>query len=174
MNEIIQSLQYILPSLVVFASSFFITRGFLKKEEKREKYKAILGNQKEISKIRLQAYERLCIFLERINPESLIIRSNTGQFSNSQMQQILLKAIREEWEHNLSQQLYVSEKTWLLTKNSKENIVKLINTVAIQLKPNNYAMELCTKLLEAHQEETPAPTKKALDNMRDEIQSIMI
>lgn len=173
MNDLNDSLQYILPSILVFASSYFVTRGFLKRDEKKQKYEVVLNNQKEISKIRLQAYERLCLYTERINPELLIIRINTSGITNNQLQQLLLKNIRMEWEHNLSQQIYVSDKTWQLTKDAKENIVKLINTVSSSLNPHNVSMELCTKLLEIYNEESPVYIEKAINNMRTEIQSLM-
>jgi hypothetical protein len=96
-------LKITLPSLLMLILVYFIVGGFFRNSEKREKLKVIRGNQKLITPIRLQAYERLVLLLERISPESLVMRADYPARTCKQLHSELLQTIRAEFEHNLSQ-----------------------------------------------------------------------
>ncbi len=169
MKDFLEISKYILPSLVVFMAAYLVIREFLKREEKKQKFDIYLANQKEITPIRLQAYERLIIFLERIHPESLIIRENENGLNNQQFQHKLINSIRTEFEHNLSQQIYISPKLWVLLKDAKESMIQLINAEALQLIPTDASLGLSKAVIESHMQFQNSAIDKAMEALKEEI-----
>ncbi|GAB7087738.1 DUF7935 family protein [Marinifilum fragile] len=172
MTGILEISKYILPSLVVFATAYFVIKAFFKRDEQKRKQEIFLNNQKEITPIRLQAYERLIIFLERIHPESLIVRENVIGMNNQQLQQKLVSAIRTEFEHNLSQQMYVSGELWKQIKAAKENIIQLINSEASQLITTDSSLGLSKAVIESHMQIQNAEIDKAIATLKNEVSTI--
>jgi len=148
MNDFLEILKYILPSLVVFAAAYYLIKLFLDNEQKKRTVDIKMAGYNIITPIRLQAYERLVLFLERISPESLIMRIHQPELRGLQLQTKLILAIREEFEHNLSQQVYISSQAWDMIKNAKEDMVKLINTAAAKLSDKASATDLSQKIFE--------------------------
>ena len=144
--EILEILKYILPSLVVFATAYFLIKQFIESEHRNKLIEMKMNNQavnqKFVTPIRLQAYERVILLLERISPNSLILRENIPGMTVMQLQSTLVKAIRDEYEHNLSQQVYISKQAWELVKTSKDEMVKLINEAAANIDSNAPSTEL--------------------------------
>ena len=172
MNEILEILKYVLPSLVVFAATYYLIKLFLDNEQKKRIADIKMAGYKIITPIRLQAYERLILLLERISPESLIMRIHKQEFSALQLQTALISTIREEFEHNLSQQVYVSSQAWELIKSAKEDIIKLINTASTQLNDNATSMELCQKIFELSLSQDKLLYKSALEFLKNEIRHV--
>ncbi len=174
MNEILEILKYVLPSLVVFAATYYLIKQFLENDNRKRmlelKMNNQANNQRFITPIRLQAYERIILFMERISPNSLIIRVSTPNMNVMQMQTAMIKAIREEYEHNLSQQLYISRQSWDLVKTAKEELVKLINNAAASVDGNANCTELAKVIFEISAKVEKLPVEIALDFVKTEIQ----
>ena len=168
----LELLKYTLPALLVSATAYFLIRAMLLREEKKLKLDVFLNNQKTITPIRLQAYERLIILLERIHPESLIVRENHADMSNQQLHQVLLTMIRGEFEHNLSQQLYVSPQAWVLIKAAKESLVQLVNAEALQLVPTDSSINLSKAIIEAHMQNKKSSLDEAIAFLKEEVHSL--
>jgi hypothetical protein len=128
--------------------------------------------QKIILPLRLQAYERIILFLERISPNNLIMRLNKPEMSSIQLQSALVKVIREEFEYNLSQQLYISLKAWELVKNAKEETIKLINVASGKIAETATSGELAKIILDMTVEKESLPVNAAIDEIKKEIQKI--
>jgi Na+/H+ antiporter NhaC len=105
---LLEILKITIPSLIVFLTAYFVLKAVLKKEHESRKIEVVLQNKKIITPLRLQAYERIVLFLERISPNSIIIRLQTPNMTIGQLHKEMLTTIRTEFEHNLSQQLYLS------------------------------------------------------------------
>ncbi len=88
---------------------------------------------KLVTPIRLQAYERMALFLERISPESLVLRCYQPGMDTKLLQGVMTKTIRDEWEHNLSQQVYISSEAWNRIRQAKDEMVGVINSAAITI-----------------------------------------
>lgn len=112
-----------------------------------------IENDKRILGLTLQAYERAALFLERINPVNIIPRLLKPGLKSSQLEKLLVDNIREEYEHNMSQQLYISDASWDQVKLAKESIIKLINTSATTIDNtapgSDLAKEILTKGVDA-------------------------
>ena len=147
MEDILEILKYTLPSLIVFLTAYYFLKKYFENESKKRIHQTLLKNQDVITPLRLQAYERIIILLERISPESLIIRINKPGYTCKQLQTELLNTIRIEWEHNLSQQVYITQKSWEVVKNAKSNIIQLINITANKVKEDSPSLNLSKAIL---------------------------
>jgi hypothetical protein len=136
----------------------------IKKTEIELKYK------EQVLPIRLQAYERMCLFLERISPPQLIPRLNNNQFSVGLFQQVLIQEIRNEFGHNLSQQMYISSNAWMLIKKAMEETILLINNTTVALDEDAQGIMLAKGVLENVRDHGIHTTEAALDFLKDEIQ----
>jgi len=170
--EIIEILKYTLPALIVLITAYLLIRIMIKNDGDRRNKEIILQNQKTITPLRLQAYERAILLLERISLDSLILRVNKQGMTSQKLQHEMLSAIRAEFEHNLSQQIYMSPQAWEVIKNAKINTVKLINTSATQVKPNSPSIEFSTNILEKIMEMEKSPTQVAIEFIKQEFNSL--
>mgnify|MGYP001489654823 FL=1 len=128
---IIEILILLIPAIIIAVTVIIIVRYYYKHSENERRAELILKNQEITLPLRLQAYERMTLFLERISPDSLLMRHNQSNITSRQLHSILLTSIRNEFEHNLSQQIYMSPKAWELVKNARSQIIKVINTAAL-------------------------------------------
>jgi len=141
-------LTYILPILLVMIFATIIVFLFIKQENKRKQFEIRANEGKELLKQRIVAYERLILLMERLQPESLIIREQKGNMNSMQFHQHLLKVVRKEFEHNLSMQLYVKDKTWDKVKRTRDTLVRIINSTATNVKPESPAIVLGHAIIE--------------------------
>lgn len=165
-------IKFTLPALITFLTAFFMIRLMLKREEESRRMDIALGNQKLITPIRLQAFERVILFLERIGPNHLIMRVQKPGLSVKELQRLLLANIRTEFEHNLSQQLYIDSSTWEIVRNSKEQTIKLINSCASQLNPDANGMLLSKEIFDQLIEMEKAPNQVAIDKIKIEVSTL--
>ena len=169
MTDFLEILKYTLPSLIVFLTALLILKLFLKNEERRRKFELSMSNKDNVLPLRLQAYERLILFLERISPDSMVMRLKNTRSNVAQMQNELINTVRTEYEHNLSQQTYVSAQAWELIKAVRAETIKLINTSAAELKPDEPGINLSKRILEKAMEMTNAPSFAALQFLKNEV-----
>ncbi len=133
----------------------------------------LLQDRKKTLPLRLQAYERLALFLERITVDSLVVREQDEDFTARDFHQHLLGVIRAEYEHNLSQQIYISGDAWSVVRNAKEGTLKMINQAAMKVNPDGPALNLSKKIIEIQMENDNSPTQAALDFLRNEARLMM-
>ena len=124
----------VVPSLIVAVTAFVLAKYFVENDQKKRLLELKFHSKELVTPIRLQAYERMAMFLERIDPNQLLFRVNNPELTAYQMQTILLATIRSEYEHNLSQQVYISPEAWEGIKNAKEKVVNVINLAAGHLE----------------------------------------
>jgi hypothetical protein len=172
MDTVLEILKYLLPALVVFATTFYMVRKYFEGEEKKRRHQLFLNNQTMITPLRLQAYERTILFLERISPENLIMRVNKSGFSCQQLQAELLQSIRSEFEHNLSQQIYISHGAWEMLKIARGRTIQLINTMAEKVGKDSPAITLSKAILESMVDEEKIPAADAIAFIKKEISQL--
>lgn len=168
MDPLFEIVKIVLPSAIVFLTAYYLVKNFLDHESRKRVVDLKLANQTVITPIRLQAYERVILFLERINPSSIVMRlSKIGGAQAFQSE--LLKTVRTEFEHNLSQQIYMSTKSWDAVVKAKEETIKLINVAATRVTTESSAMELAQAIVGVSAQLTELPTKAAIDFIKKEI-----
>jgi len=169
MDLFLEILKIILPAVIVFVTAFYLVKFFLDSESKRRMAELKANSQNLITPLRLQAYERVVLFLERIAPASLVTRVSRPGITIGGMQLELIKTIKAEFEHNLAQQIYLSTPAWGMVRNAKEEIIKLINISASQLDSRASGTDLAQKIIELSGQVQKMPTQVAIDFIKKEI-----
>jgi hypothetical protein len=169
MEILSEILKYTIPALIVFLTTWVILNKMISNDQDKRRQELILQNSRTITPIKLQAYERIVLFLERISLESLLVRVSTSDMKASQLHSALLTTIRSEFEHNLAQQIYMSPQAWEVVRNARSGMIKLINSEAETLQPATPAMVLSKQLLEKVMEMDKEPTRVAIDYLKAEI-----
>lgn len=147
MDAFVEILKILIPAGAVFAAAYFLVKRFLDNDQKRRKHELKKSTISTITPLKIQAYERIVIYLERINPNSMIVRVNKNGMSARQLHIDLLQAIKSEYEHNLSQQIYVSHGTWELVKTTKEEITQMVNISASKVAHDANSSDLAMMIL---------------------------
>lgn len=168
MEPLFQIVMIILPSGIVFLTTYYLVKNFLDHESRKKTLDLKLANQTVLTPIRLQAYERVVLFLERIGPNGMVMRANKNM-SAAIFQAELLKTIRSEYEHNLSQQIYMSNKSWEAVVKAKEETIKLINVASSKVSPDATGMELAQTIIAVSSQLSELPSKNAIDAIKREI-----
>ncbi len=172
MEHILEIVKYTLPSLIVFLTVYYFLKKYFENEDRKRKQQMLMKNQDVITPLRLQAYERIILYLERISPENLLIRVNKPGYKCKELQSELLNAIRTEWEHNLSQQLYVTHKAWEVVKNTKANIIKHINIISEKVNDDSPSINLSKAILESLMDQEKVPASDAIDFLKEEMNKL--
>ena len=173
-ETLLEILKYTLPSLVVFVAVYFALRSYMKSLIERERIQITHQNSKSLLPIQLQAYERLALFLERISPNNLIVRENQSGMSVSQLQFALISSVRAEFDHNISQQIYVSPRAWSTAVTVTDEVVKVINLVSASLSEDATGRELANAILQYYiNSERPFPNQVGIDIVKNEVRKLM-
>jgi hypothetical protein len=169
LSVILEILKYTLPALIVFLTAYFLLTRYMQREATTKALELKMKRDKEIVMLRLQAYERLALFLERINFAPVISRVRTPDMLASELQYAIVKNIREEFEHNLSQQIYISSSAWKLIVQAKEEMMKTVNLIGSQLPAEASAGQLINAIFNGvHNANATLPTEHALEFLKEE------
>jgi hypothetical protein len=171
MDLTFEIVKYSLPATLVLLTTWLLIKNFLKNSENQRKAELMMKGHEITLPLRLQAYERIVLFLERISIDSLLMRNNQPGMNSRQLHSELLSAIRNEYEHNLSQQVYMSAQAWEMVKNARAQMIKIINTAAEKVNPALPAIELNKQILENIGEYPKSPSQSAIDFIKTEIQA---
>ncbi len=173
MKEFLEILKYVLPSLVVLLTVWIMGKQFFGNWESQMRNSSNQSLRKTTLPIKLQAYERISLFLERITVDSLLVREKDNALNTRSFHQKLLASIRAEYEHNLSQQIYVSSEAWQIVKNAKEGVIKMVNMAAMEVNPDDPAIELSKKIIDLQMEINNSPSQVALEFINKEVKNIL-
>ena len=128
MDIILDILKFSVSGILVFLATFFVLKNLLDNREKERRHQMRIETGKILTPIKLTAYERLVLFLERIKPESMVVRIQYPTMKAGDLHLMYIQQVREEFEHNVSQQIYVSEDLWRFVVAAKESLLQFINT----------------------------------------------
>lgn len=168
-NFILEILKITLPAIIVAAGMYMVIRKYQERDYKTRLLELRMKNAEVVLPIRLQAYERVVLFLERISPSSLLLRVSSAGQSAAEYHRLLLSEIRNEFNHNMSQQVYMTEQAWQQVKHAREETVNLINRTKQELPENAKGTELAKKILENVLAGDADPTARAISFMKQEI-----
>lgn len=166
-------LQYCIPAILVGAVAYALIDRLLRNDEYRRNFELKKQLQSTITPVKLRAYERLAIFLERITPTAMIAAKLEPNMTAIQLQTLLLNEIRREFEHNYSQQLYVAADVWEAVRNANLNTVQLINLSAAQCQPNDPAVNLAQVIIKAYTGVNETAIDAAMQALKDEMGKIV-
>jgi hypothetical protein len=169
MQEFVDLLKILLPAGVVLFGMYLTVKTFLTKEFEKRLVDIKIKNTETVLPIRLQAYERMALFLERISPSNLVVRVNDPSFSSVVFHQQLLHEIREEFNHNLSQQVYMSDQAWENIKRAMDDVVSIINMAADKTNPQSRSIELGKNIFDLVGARNEDPVNNAIKFLKNEI-----
>lgn len=170
MDILLNILLVLIPSAAVFLTAFFSIKFFLQNEQKKKLLELRQNSRSVIAPIRLQAYERMALLLERIDLNRLVVKLNNPELTAGQMQVLLISTIRSEFEHNLSQQIYFSVDLWNQIRAAEEATINIINLSMAQLPANAMSLDLATSILSSVADKIP--TADAMLALKKEIQEV--
>lgn len=163
-------------ALIPAAAVVVVVYIFLKKQGEKEISSLSIQLKKERQKFflepRVDAYQRIVLLMERVNPHSLVMRIHDPKISAKAMQAELLNAIRNEFDHNVAQQIFISQDAWEMVKKSKEETVKIINIAAKQMEESASATDLSSKIFELISEIDELPTEITIRRLKEELQRL--
>jgi hypothetical protein len=173
-DYLIELSRYVIPSLISLAAAYFITHMFLDNELKKRNIELKQHGESIILPARMQAYERLTLFLERIQPDSILMRNNLASQGALELKQNLITEINTEYAHNVAMQMYLSTQAWIVIKDAKEQTINLINHSYIPLRPDASGIDLSKAILENVIQRNELPNQKALDFLKKEFQLMFL
>ena len=170
-SKFIELLSYTIPSLITGVVAYYFFDSHLKNEEGKRRYRLMQENQKQALPLRLQAYERLSLFLERITPANLLIRVSPLNDDKNHYENLLINMIDQEFEHNLTQQIYVSDNAWTIIRTAKNATIQIIRKTNMSERVTN-AEKLRETILSDLLENQP-PSNIALSYLKNEVVSFL-
>ncbi|WP_194850069.1 DUF7935 family protein [Nonlabens antarcticus] len=159
-----------IPALIVGITAYLLIKTFLDNEEKRRMFLAGKSLKPKTLPMRMAAYERLALFLERMKPNSLLVRTKTGDLTKSEYEIMLVATIEQEFEHNVAQQIYFSEECWNVIRAAKNTTIQKIRQVGMSNKSHT-ADELRSQIINEFMDGS-APSETALSYVRKEVREL--
>lgn len=164
---LLEVLQYAAPSLVTALLAYYFFLRLAKSEDFKNKLELLKEGKKATMPNRLQAYERLTLVMERINPSKLLVRITPTDDNKELYVQKLLVSIEQEFEHNLSQQIYISEGCWnalIASKNATRNLILEVSKNATIQSSQNLREAVLKKMID-----TNAPSNTGIAFIKEEV-----
>jgi len=170
---ILDIIKVAIPALIVFFTVYTIMGKFLDKQYQMSLLEYKERNQAAALPIRLQAYERLCLFCERISIPALLLRLRTNNMDSNALRYALMIAIQKEYEHNVTQQVYVSSKLWEIIKFCKDDTINIVNLVSDTVNADAPSEEFANALMKLIDERKMMTYDKALEAIKREAAQIL-
>lgn len=170
-SKLLEIAAYTLPALITGGVAYVMMQKFYNSEDSKRKFELIRENQKLALPIRLQAYERMVLLLERINPSQLLLRIAPSSTSKQDYATLLAHQIQTEFEHNLTQQIYVTAETWNMILKAKNSTVQMIRKNAIRediADANKLREAIMIELTEVE-----APSSIAISFIKEELKNVL-
>jgi RNase H-fold protein (predicted Holliday junction resolvase) len=170
-SKLFEILAYTLPSLITGGVAYYLFNSYFKDQEKKRRWVLQKENQKEALPLRLQAYERMALFLERINPSNLLIRVTPYSSDKNQYENLIIEHINQEYEHNLTQQIYLTDECWTIILTAKNTTIQNIRKTNMSEKvdsANKLREVILSDLLD-----TQSPSTLALSFLKNEVSSFL-
>ena len=169
MEEFLELLKYTVPSIITGVVAYIVIHKMIDQENKRHLMEVRKENLKYTTPVRLQAHERVLLLLERIDPVQVVNRVIKPGMTARNIQYEVIKDIKEEFNHNITQQLYVSKNTWDEVKKAKDDAFKLLTVVATKVETGADAMDFSRMLIQIQAEQEFYTSLSAIETVKKEI-----
>ncbi len=170
-TELIEMLKYTIPSLVSGGVAYYFFKEFAKSDANLQNFLQVKEDKKYSKSLRLQAYERMTLFLERITPANLVVRIKAINDNKQAYEMSLIHTIETEFEHNLTQQIYISEECWNVISSAKNTTIQLIIDASKDLNITN-ANQLREAIIKKVIDKQ-APSDTALAFIKEEVNMLL-
>lgn len=172
--QLLELAKYTVPAIVVLIATYLLVQRFLDTELRRKQLSLLQDTQHVTIPLRLQAYERLAIFIERIHFRNLVNRVYETGMTVADLRYALNFTINTEFEHNISQQIYVTREVWRSVQHVREQEISMVHTLAQQLSAEAPGPELQVKLIDyLMSSEEGLPGEIALQMINEEARKVL-
>ena len=168
-DKLLESIAYILPAVVTGLVAYYMFNGFIKQQDSEKKLELLSERKKDTLPIKLQAYERMLLFCERINPVKMLVRIKPLSENTHDYLQLLIANVEQEFEHNFVQQIYVSDDSWTAILATKNAIINKIKQVS---ETSNSANDLRENVIICYAKTLP-PTDTAISFIKNEVKKLL-
>lgn len=172
-NIILEIIKYTLPSLIVFLTAYYLMKQYLGHQTMMKSMEIKNKDENTLTSVKLQAYERLTLFLERIQPYNLYLRLNSAEINAKALQNAMMIALQQEYEYNLTQQLYVSNNLWKIIKLAKDQTADIIAQCGDNVYNTDPAPALMEKINRVLTELKTSPIEHAKAAIRKEMELVI-
>lgn len=169
----LQALMYLVPTAGVVAVVYIILKQYFENQQKQQDREYREKKARHFWPAQMQAYERIILLLERMHPERLVFRINKPGMSSRLLQAEMLKTIRDEFDHNLAQQIYISKEAWEAVKAAREETVNILKAAESRVAKEGDSLELASVILELSDQLGKLPTDVAIDILKAEFRKKM-
>lgn len=168
----IEILKITIPAVLVLITAIVVISRLLRNDAKHRAFENQRQQTKISTPIRLRAYERYMLLLDRTLPSNLVVSVIEPGMTNFELQSKLISTIRQEFGHNASQQIYISNELWLSIRSTQESLIQLINMCASKVAMNEPATGLAQIILEVYAQTKRFPGEIATEMLKKEIRTI--
>ena len=168
-DKIIESIGYLLPAAVTGYIAYYMFNQFVSKTDGNTRANVLARKNKTVLTVKLQAYERMLLFSDRINPTKILVRIPPISENTQEYLQLLMGNIEQEFEHNLVQQMYVSTDAWTAVVGAKNAVLKKLKHVAESAKNANALRE--TVLIDYSK--SISPTETAIAIIKNDVKKLL-
>lgn len=170
-SKIIELLFYTLPALITGSVAYYLFDAYFKDQQNTRRWLLQKENQKDSLPLRLQAFERMALFLERINPTKLLIRITPLSQNKNDYENLVIAQIEQEFEHNLTQQIYLSDDCWTIIITAKNATIQMIRKAGMSERVDS-ADKLREVILNDLMERQ-TPSSAALSYLKNELNGFL-
>ncbi len=170
-DKILELMFYCLPAVITGGVAYYAFQTFLQNEDRKRRFSMLRDGRKSALPLRLQAYERMTLFLERIDPAKLLVRVAPMSDDKDDYTNFLTAQIEQEFEHNFAQQIYVSDECWTVISTAKNATIQMIRETSIDESVDS-ASKLREMILD-NQFDKPSASSAALAYIRNEVKSLI-
>ena len=160
-----------IPLAGILVATYLMLQHFHNKSIHEKEKEIDIQKTKIFFPLQIQAYERVILFLERIDPNNMIIRTHKNGMNAITLHSELLKIVREEYTHNMSQQVYIHPKSWKTVLNAKDETIQILNIAINNLSPESSGIDLSAKIFESIASKKISPTESARNLIVKEFQT---
>lgn len=170
-SKLLEILAYTLPALITGTVAYYFFDLHTKNEEGRRRYLLNKEAQKDALPLRLQAFERMVLFLERINPTKLLIRLTPFSSDKNDYENYVIAQIEQEFEHNLSQQIYMSDECWTIIVTAKNATIQMIRKANMSERVDS--ADKLREVILSDLMEKATPSSAALSFLKNEVKEFL-
>jgi len=169
-DVLIHLIYFTIPALLVFGITYFLMQKMMTEQQKLRILELKKQQNEQITPVRLQAYERLTLFLDRTSLDNLVLKlSKRGQSAN-QLRHELMQTVQSEYNHNISQQIYVSNEAWEMITAVKEQVLNTVENCYAECDDTESGPGLGKKILTKLMDGKTISTQRAIQLLKKEIE----
>lgn len=173
-DSVTDILFFLAPALLVLFTAYFLIKKFLDNEQRMKYAELKHAMRKDILPMRFQAYERIVLYLERISPNNLLVRVFEPGMNVASFHKAIITTIRSEYEHNITQQVYVTNSAWEIVRSSRDELIKLVNMSLEKCDPQAPGAALSKTVFESMMASNEFPIQKALEQIKNEAHQLFV